>query len=829
MKYLKPLLFLFLLFASIQAKADHCAGGELVYEYISDSTYKVTLKFFRDCRGIAEYTTIPLCVTNTCNTTYLNYNMTKISKLPDGRPNGSEIGTGCAGYPTTCLSTTSLIPGYREWWYTATIKLPSRCNFWRMSVDISARNTSVNLSAVSTLYLEATINNLDAPNNSSPTFNVKPIPFSLINVPTNFNNGVTDADNDSLVFDNIVPLSGSTTSCLGNPGFLRPSKIPPLNIINNPFQTNNTFVLNRAVGSIRYTPGELGPQTITFRVKEYRNNILIGTVLRDVQIQVLTDSTLGDTTALFVDTSSLVLCQYRDGTIYACAGNAIEFCFDVKSSGKGNKLIVTDNHNVPYPTSNISYVNQGTDSVRACFTLATTNADIGLRGLIVALKDSTCRPPAGIATYQVFTIPVHISSVSAAEPVGVQPFAYYCQYDVPQPIIATGMGILWYDSIGAKYGKPNPLIPNTSVIGKKNYYAESSNGCESTWGMVTVIVVPKAEAEIAYPVDTVCVQQPLLITNKKHKQDISYTWTTDSATIIANDSNRSITLLWKKKGRQRFVLYAANQYCNQYDTGYVYVVDSTQQVGFDLPETLCAGDTIMIAAYTPAQQYYWSATNYPQNRLPMEEKIFMLWKTSGTKQVSLSTQDANGCYSRTFTDSINILPQPAAAISIQTNEICMGKSITLSTVFNEYYKYKWGPASIFGNSTGNEALVSSAANAEVYVIVTDTNDCQSKAMALIRPEVCCALEMPDAFTPNNDGLNDKFRPAFTKNIAEFNMVIANRWGQIICTTKNITEGWDGRFKNIEQMAGTYNYYITYRCDNSGSESSSIKGSFILIK
>ncbi|MBL7906514.1 MAG: gliding motility-associated C-terminal domain-containing protein [Bacteroidales bacterium] len=63
----------------------------------------------------------------------------------------------------------------------------------------------------------------------------------------------------------------------------------------------------------------------------------------------------------------------------------------------------------------------------------------------------------------------------------------------------------------------------------------------------------------------------------------------------------------------------------------------------------------------------------------------------------------------------------------------------------------------------------------------------------------------NTFTPNNDGLNDVFRPVGTGIlIRQFSMVIYNRWGQLIFETTNPAEGWDGE----HAPAGGYGWVIS---------------------
>ena len=71
--------------------------------------------------------------------------------------------------------------------------------------------------------------------------------------------------------------------------------------------------------------------------------------------------------------------------------------------------------------------------------------------------------------------------------------------------------------------------------------------------------------------------------------------------------------------------------------------------------------------------------------------------------------------------------------------------------------------------------------------------------------------IPNAFTPNNDGINDKFRILGLppENITQFNFQIFDRWGQLIYESTDITEGWDGTFKGKECPSEVYNWVIYY--------------------
>ena len=90
------------------------------------------------------------------------------------------------------------------------------------------------------------------------------------------------------------------------------------------------------------------------------------------------------------------------------------------------------------------------------------------------------------------------------------------------------------------------------------------------------------------------------------------------------------------------------------------------------------------------------------------------------------------------------------------------------------------------------------------------------------------LKIPDAFSPNGDGVNDIFRivnPDFFDKIV---MKIYNRWGELIHTSKGFNHGWDGTYRNNKQAIDVYMYVISAQSKNSG-EQVSLSGNISLIK
>lgn len=89
------------------------------------------------------------------------------------------------------------------------------------------------------------------------------------------------------------------------------------------------------------------------------------------------------------------------------------------------------------------------------------------------------------------------------------------------------------------------------------------------------------------------------------------------------------------------------------------------------------------------------------------------------------------------------------------------------------------------------------------------------------------FSIPNAFTPNGDGLNDIFRPITAANIQQYQLDIFSMNGQHIFSSKNLDYGWNGEFQGSTSNSGSYIYVIKYK-DENGKEHID-KGQLLLIR
>lgn len=83
----------------------------------------------------------------------------------------------------------------------------------------------------------------------------------------------------------------------------------------------------------------------------------------------------------------------------------------------------------------------------------------------------------------------------------------------------------------------------------------------------------------------------------------------------------------------------------------------------------------------------------------------------------------------------------------------------------------------------------------------------------VNVQVFKGLFIPNSFTPNGDGKNDRFRIVPFDNYKVIRFVIYNRWGSVIFNSTDIGSGWDGNYKSLPQPIGSYIFYLELQGTN----------------
>jgi gliding motility-associated-like protein len=167
----------------------------------------------------------------------------------------------------------------------------------------------------------------------------------------------------------------------------------------------------------------------------------------------------------------------------------------------------------------------------------------------------------------------------------------------------------------------------------------------------------------------------------------------------------------------------------------------------------------------------------------------------------LVVTDANGC---TASESVTIDP-PFVADLVLTDilKIEQGDSILLTPLTNiapnQILSWSWSPATGLSCTDCQQPWAKPLNNQYYKVIVEDLNGCKAEDRILVRVSRNRHIYPPTAFSPNEDGENDRFT-LFTKGVREIrSLAIYDRWGEQLFVRKNFQPndeslGWDGSFR-----------------------------------
>jgi gliding motility-associated-like protein len=202
---------------------------------------------------------------------------------------------------------------------------------------------------------------------------------------------------------------------------------------------------------------------------------------------------------------------------------------------------------------------------------------------------------------------------------------------------------------------------------------------------------------------------------------------------------------------------------------------------------------------------------------------------SGTYSTSLIVTTPEGCSDTAARElSIVLLDLPEAAISVvPENTSIYEPTITASdeSIGAVTCSIDWGDGTVTDCSQ-NQHDYAVAGSYTIRQIVSNSNGCYDTAFVdvIIRAEF--NFHIPNAFTPNGDGLNDLFKPVLL-GVHEYVFRIFNRWGEQLFETRDPSEGWDGRVNGSPAPAESYVYSITFREDVDQTQKS-YAGWFILL-
>jgi gliding motility-associated-like protein len=193
------------------------------------------------------------------------------------------------------------------------------------------------------------------------------------------------------------------------------------------------------------------------------------------------------------------------------------------------------------------------------------------------------------------------------------------------------------------------------------------------------------------------------------------------------------------------------------------------------------------------------------------------YNSYGCYDVTLQVTSSNGCVtSLTQDDLVCVNPQPIASFVVNPQQLTNVEStanFTNTSSGHESSHWTFGDGS--GTSTQENPSHIYPEDAGYYyatLIVANSHGCTDTATQLVIVENQVIFYVPNTFTPDGDLFNPDFLPIFTAgfDIYNYNLVIFNRWGEIVFESNDALFGWDGTYGGMPCPDGTYIWQIKYK-------------------
>ncbi len=264
-------------------------------------------------------------------------------------------------------------------------------------------------------------------------------------------------------------------------------------------------------------------------------------------------------------------------------------------------------------------------------------------------------------------------------------------------------------------------------------------------------------------------------------------------------------------GRYFFTLTDATGICHFADS---VLVEEPLPISFDLMTKVehcvaSGGATIKVQNVTNAMEPYVVSLD-GENFL--SQSIF---EVEPGQSYTLWLQDANGCEQ---TKAVSLPGRPIPRLSLEPDFfIKLGDSVALKPQFfpTDLSQFNWTPSEGLSCADCPDPIAKPLNTTTYHLTATDTFGCTATQKLTIFVNKKRNIYIPNAFSPNADGVNDFFTfytgLGYRKMIS---MAVFNRWGSLIFQapdgfTPNIPQlGWDGSFNGKEMKAGVYLYSIS---------------------
>ena len=418
--------------------------------------------------------------------------------------------------------------------------------------------------------------------------------------------------------------------------------------------------------------------------------------------------------------------------------------------------------------------------------------------------------PTFSTSYSVFYTSLNNCFATATRLLAVNPIptatatsAVICDGEIAT-IVATGLPTggtyLWSPSV------QTTASINVSPSSTANYSVVYSRlGCESPEVNTVVTVNPVPILNLASGV--ICIGEDITMTAQTTVAGGVYDWGNGNSNATQTFSPQSDTTLT--------LSYSVNGCTSPIETATITVNPLPISTFSGSPLTGCIPlEVSLLADDNSNTSYSWSASNGLTGTGAQSSLTF----TSGGVYDITLTAGLNSCLTTTtLNDAVVVETPPIASFfpfPFSFSEPTQLVDFTNTSSGANSYSWDFGNGASSSAVNPNHIFTDNTNGHTITLVAASTMGCTSTYQVSIDFDAGLIYYIPNTFTPDGDGHNQTFKPVFTSGFDPYNyeMLIYNRWGEIIFETHDVTYGWDGTYAlgNYTCQDGVYLYKIIFK-------------------
>lgn len=393
----------------------------------------------------------------------------------------------------------------------------------------------------------------------------------------------------------------------------------------------------------------------------------------------------------------------------------------------------------------------------------------------------------------------------------------------------TGSGATTYTWLP---GNLNTAIVTVSPTTTTSYTVtgKTAAGCLMYHAVSTVSVAPGITPTLTASSPTVCLSSTVSISVSPSGGMYSYNWSPASE-IQGSTTGSSIIAQPTSTAAGVYTLSLYNGLC--YSTGTITIqpllcIPPTADFQTTTNDSICTKGCVTFIANTTGaapMTYQWL---FPGGTPPTSNvsNPTICYFAKGDYSVGLIVTNNYGTDTIVKSNYINVADTPSVFLAYGDTTLKIGQSTTISATGATYYS--WYPTT--GNMscpTCSNTVVQPTVTTMYFVEGSNSPYCKRTDTVVVKIDLICGdFFVPNAFSPNNDGLNDLVN-VHGFCIGTFKLQIFNRWGEKVFETTSLSDSWDGTFRGKNMETGVFVYAVDgISIDNKPF---SLKGNITLIR